>query len=303
MVYAIFNDYLALSADTRGAELQSIKGTRGGIEYLWQGDPEIWNGHAPLLFPIIGRLKRGAYTLGDRSYPMSLHGFANASEFRGEKKNDDSLSFFLEDSPETRASWPFRFGLEIRYTLRGPAVKKEHILTNKGESELLYELGGHEGYNVAQSPGESMEDYYIQFRGMDSISVCVLDSDVLITREKKIIPLEGGRLKLDMQLFDNDALILDELQGREVTIANTKNEDKVRVSFPDFGYLGIWTMASKRETKFVCIEPWSSLPDCAYLDERLENKIGIRRLAAGASETLSYTMEFGELERGLGAAQ
>jgi galactose mutarotase-like enzyme len=279
-----------------GAELQSIKNVRNGIEYLWQGNPEFWNGRAPLLFPIVGRLKNKTYTLGGTPYTINLHGFARKTAFRAEKKSGSVLSFFLADSPETRASWPFEFELEIRYTLAKNALKKEHILHNRSASEMLYEIGGHDGYNVALFPGEKMEDYYIQFEGMDSIQSLVSDADVMITREKKTLRLENGRLRLDMGLFDGDALILDNVRNRRVTIANDRNGEKVRVSFPDFAWLGIWTKPGKAKTNYVCIEPWSSLPDCTWLDDKLENKLGVRHLAAKASETLAYTMEFGELQ-------
>jgi galactose mutarotase-like enzyme len=207
-----------------------------------------------------------------------------------------TLSFTLRDSPETLLAWPFRFSLEIRYSLSKRRLEKKHILRNEGQAELLYEIGGHEGYNLALFPGERMRDYYLRFEGMDSIRSLSLDSDLMITREAKTIGLKDGKLELAMRLFDGDALILDEVRGRTVTIANARNAEKVRVSFPDFPYLGIWTCPGQKETNFICIEPWSSLPDCAFLDDRLENKLGIRRLAPGASETLGYTMEFGGFE-------
>jgi galactose mutarotase-like enzyme len=173
-------------------------------------------------------------------------------------------------------------------------LEKEHILFNTSDSEMLYEIGGHEGYNVALFPGETMADYYLEFEGINSIQSHIVDAEIMITMEKKTIALNSGKLKLDMPLFAGDALILEEGGTRQVTLANTKNREKVQVYFPDFKYLGIWTKPGERETNFVCIEPWSSLPDCTYLDDKLENKHGVRHLAGGSSETLGYTMKFGE---------
>jgi galactose mutarotase-like enzyme len=294
MLFSISNKHLTVSADTKGAELRSVRNTKSGIEYLWQGNPEFWDGRAPLLFPVIGRLKKGTYSLKGKTYEMGLHGFARDSEFRGTRPGDDTLSFSLSDSPKTLASWPFAFELEIRYTLSNTTLRKDHVIHNRGASEMLYEIGGHEGYNLALLPGETMRDYHLEFEGMETISSRMLDADTLITREKKTIPLEGGKLRLDMRLFDNDALILEEVKNRSVVIANSKNSERVRVTFPDFQYLGLWTRAGEKETNFVCVEPWSALPDCAYLDDELANKHGIRRLTPGTSETLSYTMDFGQ---------
>ena len=48
----IKNDSLSLSISEHGAELQSIKDINGK-EYLWDGDPEYWPRHSPILFPIV----------------------------------------------------------------------------------------------------------------------------------------------------------------------------------------------------------------------------------------------------------
>ena len=64
---------------------------------------------------------------------------------------------------------------------------------------------------------------------------------------------------------------------------------RVMLSFPDFPYLGIWTQGKPFDTGYVCIEPWSSLPDGAFMGRELGDKPGIRRLAPGQREVLSYT--------------
>ena len=57
----IKNEYLSISINTLGAELSTITG-RGGTEFLWNGDKNVWSGKAPVLFPICGGLKGGKYT-------------------------------------------------------------------------------------------------------------------------------------------------------------------------------------------------------------------------------------------------
>ena len=51
------NERLKASIHEKGAELCSLIGLSDGTEYVWQADPAIWGRHAPLLFPVIGRLK------------------------------------------------------------------------------------------------------------------------------------------------------------------------------------------------------------------------------------------------------
>ena len=61
MIVTIHNDQLTLTADTLGAQMQSITSYKG-TEYLWNGDERYWKGRAPVLFPFVARLKRASLT-------------------------------------------------------------------------------------------------------------------------------------------------------------------------------------------------------------------------------------------------
>ena len=63
----IKNDQLTVEISSLGAELQSIKDANGN-EYLWDGDPEYWGRHSPLLFPIVGGLWKDTYRIDDKEY-------------------------------------------------------------------------------------------------------------------------------------------------------------------------------------------------------------------------------------------
>ena len=72
---SISSGELSAEIDPNGAQLSSLK-DRNAHELLWNGDPEVWAGRAPLLFPIVGALAGGSYRLGCDRYPLSRHGFA-----------------------------------------------------------------------------------------------------------------------------------------------------------------------------------------------------------------------------------
>jgi hypothetical protein len=50
----IANNHLTLTVAHRGAEPVSLRA--GDREYLWQGNPAYWKRHAPILFPIVGKV-------------------------------------------------------------------------------------------------------------------------------------------------------------------------------------------------------------------------------------------------------
>ncbi len=79
-MHIIENEYLRVSIADAGAELTSVK-TRN-IERIWTADPAVWNRHAPILFPFVGKVMDGKYRIGNVEYPMATqHGFARDMGF------------------------------------------------------------------------------------------------------------------------------------------------------------------------------------------------------------------------------
>lgn len=289
MQYRIENEWFTVIIDSKGAELSSMKSRASGTEYVWQAAPSIWARHAPILFPIVGRLKDKTYTVGGKEYTITQHGFGRDLEFVCTAQTERSIDMTLAPNAYTRQMYPFEFSLTVRYTLEGNTLKKEHITTNHGDADLYYEVGGHDAYNVALEPDETMADYYVDFGEGDAVHPLINNEALMITKDKRDVALRDGKLYLTSDLFALDALILDDLATRSVCVRSDKSAHCVRMDFADFPYLGIWSKYTGADTNYVCIEPWSTLPDAAYLDYALENKIGVRCLKPGATETLTFS--------------
>ena len=76
MNYEIKNSFISVKIDSFGAQLNSLKKTNENLEYIWQANPQYWNRNAPILFPIVGRLKDDEYFYKEKKYNMTQHGFA-----------------------------------------------------------------------------------------------------------------------------------------------------------------------------------------------------------------------------------
>src|SRR6201991_4843464 len=74
----------------QGAELCSLKNA-DGLEFIWQAGPQ-WPRHAPLLFPIVGRLKNDQLRHRGKTYPMKQHGFARDMRFEWLERRDASCT-------------------------------------------------------------------------------------------------------------------------------------------------------------------------------------------------------------------
>ncbi|HXP27535.1 MAG TPA: hypothetical protein VN891_17225, partial [Steroidobacteraceae bacterium] len=77
---SISSGEMTAEIDPRGAQLSVLRAGDGG-DLLWNGDPSVWAGRAPLLFPIVGVLAGGVYRLGAKTYSLSRHGFARDKIF------------------------------------------------------------------------------------------------------------------------------------------------------------------------------------------------------------------------------
>ncbi|MCD8130270.1 MAG: aldose 1-epimerase family protein [Lachnospiraceae bacterium] len=294
MYITIENETLKAAFNTKGAEMISLILKEDNSEYVWQGNPDIWAKHAPLLFPVIGRLKDNEYTLRGKAYHITNHGFGRDSEFEVLSQKDDSVSFLLTPNELSAQMYPFPFRLQINYTLSGNTLKKEHIVTNEGGSTLYYEIGGHDGYNICLEPEEVMEDYYLDFGALDAIHPLRLDENILILDGTDTIPLKDGKLNLRMELFKVDALMLRKPGVDQISLRSRKSGRYITFAFHDFPTIGIWTKYKPFNTNYICFEPWSTLPDCAYLGKELEKKVDIRTVEPGEKDVLSFSVTVGK---------
>ena len=294
MIVTLKNEFLTVEIEDVGAQLASIT-DKDGTQYLWQGDPEIWPRRAPLLFPVIGRLKDSQYMLGEETHTIPTHSFCREALFSVEQHSDVSVSFHLSDSPETLAVYPFAFGLTVTYTLEKNRLIKVHKVENRSDREMYFEVGGHDGFRAPLAAGEKMDDYAIRIPGLDAIQFYPMNADLMIVPKDKVYPLEGGRIPLKPSAYGQDTIILGELPQNRAVLVDGQDRPRVTLEFDDFPYLGIWTQAKDYDTNYVCIEPWTTLPDATFVGRGLKDKAGICTLAPGGSKTLTYTTRFDEL--------
>ncbi len=271
MIYTIENDKIKASFSDVGAELVSLINKADGTEYLWQGDPTYWTGHAYNLFPICGRLTEGKYTYKGETYEMNLHGFARKTSIPVTKQEDKKITFTLTADENTLKIYPFNFKLEITYSLCRNALTTAFTVKNNDDKVMYFALGGHPGFNVPLGGDGSFDDYYLEFdeeaapEKLNMSPTCYYAGSM-----DKFTEIDGKVINLKHSLFDNDAVFLHNIP-KAVTLKNKVSDRTVRVEYPDMQYLGIWH-APKTEAPYVCIEPWYSIPaDDGVIDD-LETK-------------------------------
>lgn len=291
-MYILENESLKVKISPKGAELQSIL-DKNGREWLWQSDPKVWAGQAPLLFPVIGRLADGVYRHNGKEFSIPKHGFARDMGFSMVNHSETSLTLRVESNPETLEMYPFPFMLEIQYDLTGQQLKKSHRVWNKGEETMFYEIGGHDAYRLSFSPEEEMDSchFALEEEGVE-VSVWDFDENVMLIPDKKKIPLKQGLLPVKPFVHGLDCFILDELKQTYVKLLDGKGDCRLRMDFPEFPMVTLWTTDAVENSGYVCIEPWTTLPDGVFMGRELKEKQGICALETGEMQELSFTSTF-----------
>ena len=265
-----------------GAELCSLKDAQG-IELSWQAGAA-WPRHAPLLFPIVGRLKNDELRHRGKTYPMTQHGFARDQVFEWAERSAASCSLVLRDSAATRARYPFAFRLTVGYRLQAVDLHVMLEIANTGEEMLPASIGAHPAFNWPLREGVAKESYSLTFSDVEAEPVRRL-KDGLMREKPEPTPVHGKTLALSERLFDDDAVILDRLASRSVRYA-ADTGPSLDVSSDGFRQLGIWSKPGG--AGFLCIEPWRGFASPSDFDGEFADKPGVMQIAPGATEVLKY---------------
>lgn len=288
MLYTIDNGCLKLTVDSMGAQIMNLV-SRDGTEYIWQGDPNTWKSRSPVLFPFIGRLTDNTYRYKGKVYPLTIHGFAKLHEFAVTEQTIDTLTFELCSNDQTLEQYPFDFVFRVIHKLKENTLSITYSVTNKSNEVMPYAIGGHPGFNVPLTDGETFEDYDLVFGAPCQPSRIGFTETCYVSDHDTPFALEDGvRLSLRHDMFDDDAIVLKHA-AREVTLKSRVFGRGVKASYPDMPYIGFWHWP-KAETPYVCIEPWSSLPSRQDVVEEFSCKSDMLQLAPGATRDTTWTV-------------
>jgi len=277
-MYILENEVLKVQVAEKGAELQSIVNKIFGIDYLWNGNPALWAKHSPVLFPIIGNLKNNTYSYLGKSYQLPRHGFARDMDFEVEKQSRQEIVFLLKSNSETKKNYPFDFEFRIRYQISGDELSTEYIVSNTGNSLLIFSVGGHPAFRVPLTTDTVFSDYHLKFDETENLPRWPISKDGLIVPQPIPLLEDTNRLNLSKSLFYQDALVFKYPASSEISLLSARTPRGLRFQMGEFPFLGIW---SARDADFVCIEPWCGIADSVNSNQQLEQKEGIEKLSPG----------------------
>jgi len=244
---------LTATIKAHGAELCSLKDS--SIEFLWQAGPE-WPRHAPLLFPIVGRLANDELRHRGKAYRMTQHGFARDRRFVWAERGESRCALVLVDDEATRALYPFAFRLcrtpSPGWPTGSPARPLRACPTSRPPRPTPRSRRRARGRGSRRIPSRAVQ------RGRGSSR-----------------PPDSGH----------------RTSSADLRRPATSSGPWLKMSWRGFRELGIWSKPSG--APFLCIEPWRGHASPAGFDGEFTDKPGLMHIAPDAEESLSYRIEVG----------
>jgi galactose mutarotase-like enzyme len=276
---------LSAAIDPLGAQLYALQDVEKRA-LLWDGDPTVWSGRAPLLFPIVGTLVDDTYRLASSVYHLARHGFARKRIFSLVDATLSSALFRLRWDEATMQVYPFRFDLDVQFSVEDSTLTIATSVKNLGANDMPASFGFHPAFRWPLPYGEPRSAHSIVFESDEPAPIRRVCREGTVIAAAVPTPVTGRVLGLRDELFVDDAIIFDRIASHRLWYG-APSGPRLRVDYPDTPYLGIWT---KPGAQFICIEPWHGFADPQGFSGDFRTKPGVFLVAPGEEKQCSMSI-------------
>ena len=256
--FTIENEYLKVTVTTFGAQIKSVIRKCDGVEHIWQGDPAVWGYQTPIMFPHCGKLVDGKLEAKGRIFEDSQHGFARLMEHDFVEQTEDMIVLELCANEETMNKFPYEFRLVSTFALEGDTVHHTLTVENLDEEKMPFGIGYHPGFAVPFDANHVATDYELRFSEMESPLCLNCLPTGLLQKDHYYLGTNITSIPVDEQLFANDSHCMTNLKSQTLGIYEKGTGRAVVCDISEFPYTLIWSKPGM--PKYICIEPWHSLP-------------------------------------------
>ncbi len=290
MDYIIENEYLKVTVTTAGAQVKSVRRKCDGAEHIWQADPNVWGWYGPILFPHCGKVVDGIIEAKGAQYPSGQHGFARNMEHSFLRQTETELVLSLESSPETLAKWPYEFKLLSTFTLAEDSLHHSLTVENPGSEPLRFGIGYHPAYCIPFDADHSAGDYVLKFDKPQSPTCIGCLPLGLVHGNCYKLGSNLEEISINEALFANDRHCMAGLSAKTLGIYEQGTGRAVFCDIEEFPYTLIWSKPGV--PRFVCIEPWHSLPSWENGSKNWDEKPAAAILQPGQRWTTTLKTRF-----------
>ena len=288
--FTIENEYLKLTVTSWGAQVKSVIRKLDAVEHIWQADKAVWGYHAPIQFPHAGKVVDGKIEAKGGVYESGQHGFARLMEHDFVEQTGDTIVLELCANEQTLAKFPYDFRLVSTFQLDGDTLHHSLTVENLDEEKMPFGIGYHPAFTVPFDEKHVATDYELRFDEVESpICINCLPTG-LLQKDHYYLGNNISSLPVDEQLFANDSHLMVNLKSRTLGLYEKGTGRGVVCDISDFPYTLIWSKPGM--PKFICIEPWHSLPSVEGSGRKWEEKAAAAILNPGEGWTCTLSTSF-----------
>ena len=290
MDYIIENDYLKVTVTTWGSQIKSVVRKCDGAEHMWQADKSVWGYHAPILFPHAGSVVDDIIEAKGKEYPSAKHGFVRNMEYEFVDQTGQMLVLELASSPETLEKFPYEFRLVSTFTLEGDTLHHTLTVENLDEEKLPFGIGFHPAFAIPFDDKHTAEDYELRFSELESPICLNCLPTGLVQKDHYYLGSNLTALPIDETLFAEGSHCMVNLNSKTLGIYEKDSGRAVVCDIAAFPYCLLWSKPGV--PKFVCIEPWNSLPSPEGGSRKWEEKPAAAILNPGEAWETTMSTRF-----------
>ncbi len=272
--------------DEHGAQLTHLYHNEDHFDYIWNNP--LWEKHAPILFPAIGRSNNDAYLINGQQYEMPQHGFAGDQTFEVIEHKNDQVALLLRSNEVTKQYYPFNFEFTVTFKVTDDGLQVAFNVDNKSNGNLSYSLGFHPAFNVPIDGEGSFNDYRLDLApasdSLDTYEIVKKPNPYRSGKGTKLVNYQNGIVDLDHNMFDKGLVIIKNTGIKTVKLYSDDTKHAVMLDVSDFDHVTLWTKEGAN-APFLCIEPFNGLPDVYGDLVELGQKEGNHHLNAGEAKT------------------
>ena len=164
----------------------------------------------------------------------------------------------LRSTPELLEKFPYEFALISTFTLENDTLHHTLTVENWDEEELPFGIGYHPAFTIPFDDKHVATDYELRFSEMESPLCLCCQPNGLVTDKTYWLGSNIKTIAIDEELFANDSHCMVNIKSSKLGIYEKGTGRAVVCDIGDFPYTLIWSKPGM--PRFICIEPWQSLP-------------------------------------------
>jgi galactose mutarotase-like enzyme len=167
-----------------------------------------------------------------------------------------------------------------------------HTLTvlNADDEPICFGIGYHPGFAIPFDDAHTATDYEFRFDTPQSPLCLNCQPSGLYQGNSYYLGYNTDTIPIDENLFSNDSHCMVGLSAKTLGVYEKGTGRGVVCDISAFPYTLIWSKPGM--PRFVCIEPWHSIPSAQNGDHKWEHKPAAATVAPGENWSTTLSMTF-----------